>query len=227
MYRKRRSLWLYPLFQIPLMALIACLLAALLFGLLGLGRPNVAVAIALDLSGSTYGNQAQGFNRPGTLMAQEVAAVQAYVHKNAETLARNQIQIFGFGREVVPLTPGFETDPEKLETQLLQALNQPGLAQQIGPEPTNLSRAIERTSQTLSQAQDYCRELLLVTDGEAAVLPTAIATALAQKVKINAIVVGAEAPLLRGASAVTGGIYLASASEKSRRLIYRSILFKL
>ena len=72
--RYRRPLWRYPLFQIPLLLLGACLAAALLFWLLGLGRVPVAVAIALDLSSSTYSSE---FNAPGSIMAQEVQAVQA------------------------------------------------------------------------------------------------------------------------------------------------------
>ncbi|NJL39109.1 MAG: hypothetical protein HC899_21935 [Leptolyngbyaceae cyanobacterium SM1_4_3] len=64
-----RKLWQYSLFQIPLVFL----LGSLLWWSLRLGRPTVAVAIVLDLSSSTYGNQS--FNAPNTISAQEVAAV--------------------------------------------------------------------------------------------------------------------------------------------------------
>ncbi|MEW5856817.1 MAG: VWA domain-containing protein, partial [Cyanobacteriota bacterium] len=83
MSRSRRGLWLYPLFQIPLMLLGACIVVTALIWLLGLGRPPVAVAIALDLSSSTYGTQ---FNAPGTVMDREVAAVRSYLQQNAQQL---------------------------------------------------------------------------------------------------------------------------------------------
>ena len=78
----RVKLWNYPLFQIPLICCGLCLVAATLFWLLGFGRPKVAVAIALDLSGSTYNNQIELFNSPGTIINKEVQAVQADIkHK--------------------------------------------------------------------------------------------------------------------------------------------------
>ena len=73
-----------------------CLIAATLFGIFGLGRPNIAVAIALDLSSSTY--QPQAFNAPGTIMQQEVAAVKAYLEVNSKLPSNpNTIQVFGIG----------------------------------------------------------------------------------------------------------------------------------
>lgn len=80
MVRSRRPLWRYPLFQIPLMCLGACLVIAILVWTLEIGRPKVSVAIAIDLSPSTY--QPQAFNASGTLMAQEVEAVRIYLRQN-------------------------------------------------------------------------------------------------------------------------------------------------
>jgi Ca-activated chloride channel homolog len=98
--RTKRPLWQNPLFQRPLIVLCFCLIAAALFGIFGFGRPNIAVAIALDLSGSTY--QPQAFNAPGTIMQQEVAAVKAYLEVNSKLPNPNTIQVFGIGGGKAP-----------------------------------------------------------------------------------------------------------------------------
>jgi Ca-activated chloride channel homolog len=207
MRSNRRAVWLYPLFQIPLILFGTFLVTAFLFWLLGLGRPQVAVAIALDLSNSTYSSSS--FNAPGSIMAQEVKAVKSYLEKNSPKLLNrpNQVQIFGFGGVVKPLTNTFEADSKKTESQLTQALQDPALPNQIIPATTNLDRAITEGTDALNGIPDRCRELLLVTDGEAAVSPSVIAEAVARKVKINSVVVGSEAPALKGAALVTGGVY--------------------
>ncbi|MEQ9486955.1 vWA domain-containing protein [Coleofasciculus sp. F4-SAH-05] len=207
MLRYRRRLWLYPLFQIPLICLGICLVAAVLFALLGLGRPSVAVAIALDLSSSTFSEPSQ-FNQPGTVMYQEVIAVESYLDQNAQLLrVPNQIQVFGFAGVVLPLTDSFQTDSQQVSAELNQALQNPNLIQRIVPGTTDLNLAIQEGTDALSPIQDHCRELLLVTDGEADVDTEVIQAAAARRVKINAVVVGGEAPDLRNAAATTGGIY--------------------
>lgn len=207
MLRYRRRLWLYPLFQIPLICLGICLVAAVLFALLGLGRPSVAVAIALDLSSSTFSEPSQ-FNQPGTVMYQEVIAVESYLDQNAQLLrVPNQIQVFGFAGVVLPLTDSFQTDSQQVSTELNQALQNPNLIQRIVPGTTDLNLAIQEGTDALSPIQDHCRELLLVTDGEADVDAEVIQAAAARRVKINAVVVGGDAPDLRNAAATTGGIY--------------------
>ena len=77
--RDRRQLWLYPLFQIPLMLMIGCLIVAALGWLLNWGRPPVAVAISLDLSGSTTGYVRQ----------QEILAIKSYLQQN-EALTKSK-----------------------------------------------------------------------------------------------------------------------------------------
>ncbi|EDX77700.1 hypothetical protein MC7420_3024 [Coleofasciculus chthonoplastes PCC 7420] len=207
MLRYRRRLWLYPLFQIPLICLGICLVAAVLFALLGLGRPSVAVAIALDLSSSTFSEPSQ-FNQPGTVMYQEVIAVESYLDQNAQLLrVPNQIQVFGFAGVVLPLTDSFQTDSQQVSAELNQALQNPNLIQRIVPGTTDLNLAIQEGTDALSPIQDHCRELLLVTDGEADVDAEVIQAAAARRVKINAVVVGGDAPDLRNAAATTGGIY--------------------
>ncbi|MBC6453212.1 MAG: VWA domain-containing protein [Hormoscilla sp. SP5CHS1] len=208
MNNHRRPLWLYPLFQITFTILGACLVAALLFGLLGFGRPPVAVAIALDLSSSTYG--AGIFNAAGTIMAQEVQAVEAYLEKNSPDILRqpNQVQVFGFGGVVKPLTNGFNSDSQQVKAELTQALRNPNLPEQIVASTTNLDLAIEEGTHALRNIQGRCRELLLVTDGEAPVNPGIIADAALSRVKINSVVIGGEAPALATAALATGGVYL-------------------
>ncbi len=205
--RSRRSLWLYPLFQVPLMCLAGCLIAAALFWLLGLGRPSVAVAIALDLSNSTYAPQP--FNAPGTVLYQEVRAVESYLDKNADLLkVPNQIQVFGFAGIVLPLTNSFQTDSQQIKIELNQALKNPNIPQRIAPGSTDINLAIQESTNALIGIQDRCRELLLVTDGAAPVDARIIAEAAERKVRINAVVVGNEAPALQAAAIATRGIYL-------------------
>ena len=206
MSRYRRSLWQYPLFQIPLMFLGIFLAGAALFWLLGLGRPDVAVAIALDLSSSTYAPQS--FNAPGTVMAQELAAVRSYIEQNSQKLRTpNEIYVLGFGDRAIALTSSFTSDRQKLEAELSQSLANPILSVQVG-SGTDLGQAIEQGTKVLSSIQKRCRELLLVTDGEAKVTQSAVTQAANQRVKINAVVVGADAPQLRQATSTTRGIYL-------------------
>lgn len=200
----RRPFWLYPMFQIPLILLGMCLLMALLFWLLGFGRPQVAVAIAIDLSSSTYETQ---FNAPGTIMDKEVQAVKAYVDKNVAILKKpNQVQIFGFADGVRPLTRSFQTDNEKIKQELDQAL-QPNLVDIIGGG-TNIDVAITEGTDALSSISKRCRELLIVSDGEVSINPRVITEAQENKIKINAVVIEGESQELQQATRETRGIYL-------------------
>ncbi|HIK23156.1 MAG TPA: VWA domain-containing protein [Thermosynechococcus sp. M3746_W2019_013] len=205
---RRRQLWYYPLFQIPLILLIGCVLLALLFSLLNWGRPSVAVVLSLDLSGSTFGNSPLQFNQPQTVMAQQVLAAKLYIQRNQRHLATpNEVMIHGFGRNVVFLTPRFETHSDLLLTQLDQALNRSDLLAQVDPTAKNLSGAIAIATQQLQQIPNRCREVLLITDGAAPVDAGVVANARQQRVKINAIVVGDHAPQLAAATEATGGQY--------------------
>jgi len=218
----KRPLWLYPLFQIPGMLLGMFLVLALLFWLLGWGRPTVAVVIALDLSPSTY--KPALFNAPNTVKAQEVAAVRSYVEQNLQQLKiPNQIQVMGFSEQVVPLTSGFLSDRQQLETELAQSLADPTLQSKIG-EGTNFNQAIEQGIKASSEIAQHCRELLLVTDGEAEVSPEVIAKAVTQGVKINALVVGSDAPQLQVAASATRGVYV-SGAENALQLVFTDIFF--
>jgi Ca-activated chloride channel homolog len=206
----RIKLWNYSLFQIPLICFGLCLIAAALFWLLGFGKPRVTVAIALDLSSSTYNSQAELFNRPGTVLSQEIEAVQDYLKQNnAETLRRpNQVRVFGFGGTIKPLTGNFDGNSKKVAQALVNSLNSKKLPQEIVPNNTDINLAIKTGVDALKIAPKSCRELILVTDGQATVSPIVVAEARANKVKINSVVVGAEALALRAASLATRGIYL-------------------
>jgi Ca-activated chloride channel homolog len=209
-------LWLYPLFQIPTLFLCLFLLLALLFSFWGFGRPLVSVAIALDLSTSTY--YGQDFNASGTVMDLEVQAVKAYLKKNttADLKQPNLVKVFGFAGDVEPLTQTFEDDSQQIAKELTTALR-PTLADILG-EGTNVDRAIEEGTQALSEQSDRCRELLLVTDGEATVSPSVIQNAIANRIKINAIVIGAESLAIRAATLATGGKYLSGDAKNLNTL---------
>ncbi len=201
----RRPLWSYPLFQIPFIFLCIFLITALLFWLLGIGRPPVAVAIAIDLSSSTYSGQ---FNEPGSVMDQEIQAVKAYVNKNSSGILRqpNQIKIFGFADLTTPLTKSFETDSQTIINELNQSLK-PELSNTIGGG-TNINFAIQESNNALAKVENRCRELLLITDGIADVDNRVVTQAKDQKVRINAVVIGADAQAIQEATLTTGGKYI-------------------
>ena len=83
---------------------------------------------------------------------------------------------------------------------------------------TNLDFAIQEGNQALSSVQNSCRELLLVTDGEASVNSNVVDNAIENKVKINAIVIGADAPEVKSATNATGGQYLSAEANKLEKL---------
>ncbi len=222
MSRFRRSLWLYPLFQIPLILFVVFLVATILCSFLALGRPSVAVAIALDLSSSTY--EGQSFNAPNTIMAEEVAAVRSYIQQNSQQLRTpNNIQIYGFGDQVIPLTNSFISDRQKLETELSQALANFNLPLQMGGG-TNLEQAIDQGIKALSNIQDRCRELLIVTDGIADVSELVVDQAVSQEVKINSVALKVSNPKLLSAANRTKGIYLFGDS-RNLQVFFKDIFF--
>jgi Ca-activated chloride channel family protein len=210
MSRSRRPLWLYPIFQYPLIFLGIFLVLAALFWLLGLGRPSVAVAIALDLSSSTY--QPQSFNAPGTIMSQEVAAVNSYLQENAKLRNPNQVKIFGFRSEKVPkLTKSFAADSKKVQAELVQGMQEIALPLSQLPEPErdDLNEPILQGIQALSEMPNHCQQLLLVSDAGVKLTPAAIIPeALKTSVRINAIGFNGKVPDLQTTATATGGLYL-------------------
>lgn len=221
MTKYRRALWLYPLFQIPAMLLVGCLIMAVLFWLLGLGRPNVSVAIALDLSNSTYENQA--FNAPGSIMAAQIDAVRNYLNENTTLRNPNQVQVFGFGNQVIPLTGSFQGDSNQVIAELDQTLSSPGTGQQVDPNGTDVNAALRESQNALNQTANQCKEVLLVTDGTGdTVEQDLIQAALNDNIKINVLVVAENITQelrnigLAQAALQTGGIFIpGSASNLS------------
>ncbi len=214
MIRNQRPLWQHPLFQRPLIALCFCLIAAALFGIFGFGRPNIAVAIALDLSSSTY--QPQAFNAPGTIMQQEVAAVKAYLEVNSKLPSNpNTIQVFGIGGGKAPaLTSNFSADTKKVEAELGRALQDPNLPKSIQPEPPqdSLDVPIRQALNAFKTAPSSCREIVIVSDAGIELSPQSVSEATAQKVKINGITFGGKSfEPLKQATVQTGGIYISGA----------------
>ncbi|MGL5197009.1 MAG: vWA domain-containing protein, partial [Chroococcales cyanobacterium] len=215
MIRSRRQIWQYPLFQIPLILMVGCVIVAALSGIFGFGRPPVAVAIAIDYSGSTS----------GIVRQQEIQAVQSYIQQNQTLKKPNAIQIFGFASDIRALTTDFTTDNDQIEYQFNSSIQQPTLEQELGGG-TNLNLAIQQTTRALSTIENRCRELLLVTDGIAPINDTVIQTAQAENVKINAVIVGgAQSDKLQQATRLTDGLYL-SAEASNLELLFTQTFFR-
>ncbi len=207
---QRRQLWLYPLFQIPLMLMVGCLIVAALGWLLSWGRPPVAVAISLDLSGSTQGE----------IRKQEILAVKSYLQQNQDLKNPNQIKIFGFASNVKALTASLETNEVNQEfSEAVKDTNLDGLVRELGGG-TNIRLAIEEGVNYLNTITKRCRELLIVTDGDVGrfeIIEKIVNRAIEENVKINAVVLGNTfSPAIQTATNKTRGIYLSGeASELS------------
>lgn len=213
MIRTQRPLWQHPLFQRPLIVLCLCLIASAMFGIFGFGRPNIAVAIALDISTSTY--QPQAFNAPGTIMQQEVAAVKAYLEVNSKLPNPNTIQVFGIGGGKAPaLTTNFSSDTNKVEAELVRALQDPNLPKSIQPKSPldSIDVPIREALNAFKIAPSSCREIVIVSDDGIELSPQTVTEAVAEKVKINGITLGGKSfEPLKQATVQTGGIYISGA----------------
>lgn len=211
---QRRQLWLYPLFQIPLMLMVSCLIIAALGWLLNWGRPPVAVTISLDLSNSTKGD----------VRKQEILAVKSYLQQNQKLKNPNQVKIFAFANNVQLLTRDFNHRSEEIESQFVQALQNPSLEKQLGVG-TNLNLAIQEGVNALKTIDNHCRELLIVTDGMVDVKPTIVDEAIQENVKINAVVLGGKISSdLQTAAIRSRGLYLAG-EAKDLSILFAKNLF--
>lgn len=210
MLKYRRKVIENPLFYSPLILAGLFLALALLFGLLNLGKPPVAVAIALDISSSTY--QPQPFNAPNTIMDQEVQAVNAYLEENAKLRTPNKVQIFGIGGGKAPkLTSTMESSQGVVVDELSRKLNDPNLPYQLIPEPPqdDLDIVINKATEVLEEQNNHCRELLIVTDAGVTITQSAVTQATGKNIKIHSLVFGTESvPNLRSASRQTDGHYI-------------------
>ncbi|MGK7940032.1 MAG: VWA domain-containing protein [Crocosphaera sp.] len=199
-----------PLFYTPLILAGLFLALALLFGLLNLGKPPVAVAIALDISSSTY--YPKSFNAANTIMDQEVQAVNAYLEENGKLRTPNKVQIFGIGGGKAPkLTSTMESSQGVVVDELSRKLNDPNLPYQLSYEPPqdDLDIVINKATEVLQEQTNHCRELLIVTDSEVTITQSAVTQAIGKNIRIHSLVFGGEGvPNLRSASRQTGGHYV-------------------
>ena len=225
MRERNRPFYSYGIFQRPAIVCVIFLIAALLCSLLQWGQPgNISVVIALDLSNSTYENSQ--LNGPGTTSAEAIQAVKNYIQTSGKLRKPNQIQVFGFGGAVVPLTEGFSSDSEKL-VQAIDASVNPNsptnVAQQVMPGNTSTSLAIQESVKALEGAKAGCKDLLVVTDGNDALDPVQVTSAIAAGVKISFIVVSDQPTDFASAVEQSGGLYLTAnaASELSSLFVDR------
>jgi len=211
--RDRRQIWLYSLFQIPLILMISCLIVAALGWLLNWGRPPVAVAISLDLSGSTTGYVRQ----------QEILAIKSYLQQNEALKNPNEIKILAFASNVQPLTTSFNSNTQEVDNELTQALQNPSLEKQLGGG-TNLNLAIQEGVNSLKTILKHCRELLIVTDGIVDVNPEIVDQAIKENVKINAVVLGnIVSSDLQTATIRSRGIYLSGEASQLSTLFTENL----
>ena len=209
----RRQIWLYSLFQIPLILMISCLIVAALGWLLNWGRPPVAVAISLDLSGSTTGYVRQ----------QEILAIKSYLQQNEALKNPNEIKILAFASNVQPLTTSFNSNTQEVDNELTQALQNPSLEKQLGGG-TNLNLAIQEGVNSLKTILKHCRELLIVTDGIVDVNPEIVDQAIKENVKINAVVLGnIVSSDLQTATIRSRGIYLSGEASQLSTLFTENL----
>ncbi len=202
-----KKFWQESWFLIPLVCFIITLIALIGFWGLGMGKPRVAVAIALDLSSSTYAEG--GWLGNQSTMTKEVQAVQAYLQENSKTSfleKPNDVLIFGFANTVEPLTSGFQSDNEQIQNELIQSVQNTNLPAKIGGG-TNLDNAIQFGINSLQNTpNNYCRELLLVSDGNAPVDINVSNNAISNNIKIHGIILGESAPDLQRTVNATGGL---------------------
>ena len=205
----RRQVAEYPLFYTPLILVGVFLALAFLFGLLKLGKPPVAVVMAIDLSRSTY--EGQTFNAPNSIMDQEVQAVNAYLEANAKLGNPNKVQILGIGGGKAPkLTASMESSQGVIVEQLTSKLNDPSFPYELLPElqQDDLNVVIDEATEILEEQENHCRELLMITDSEVAISQSAVTQAIGKDIKINSLVFGTKSVTnLKSASRQTDGIY--------------------
>jgi Ca-activated chloride channel family protein len=192
------------------------LILALLTNLLGWFPPRVSVQMMLDLSSSTY--EGSDFGGTGSLMGAEIEAVKAYARENAATSDPNYLSLSGFGSQVVPITSDFSSDSVAIETAL-DTVVQPAIASQVGGG-TNLDLAVEQGLASLASQSQRCKEMLIVTDGEAQLDQVQLTRAKDSRVKLNFLIVSPTVPEnLAQAAKFTRGVALPADTNNIQNLI--------
>ncbi|MEM7760103.1 MAG: VWA domain-containing protein [Cyanobacteria bacterium P01_A01_bin.40] len=207
--------WRYAIFQVPAFLAVVFLTLALLTNLWGWFPPTVSVKMMLDLSSSTY--QGSDFRGVGTLMAAEIEAVKAYARENAATSRPNSLSLSGFADQVIPITSDFASDAVAI-TSALDTVVQPAIALQVG-SGTNLDLAVKQGLASLS-SQSKCKELLVITDGEAHLDQVQLIRAQDSGVKLNFLIVRPTVPAnLARAAEFTRGVALPTAASNIQDLV--------
>lgn len=217
-----QPVWRYAVFQISAACLVICLVLAMFVAQFGWFPRLVAVHLALDLSGSTYENTQGSFRKPGTIMAQEIEAVNAYATRNSSLSQPNLISVSGFADAVVPITEQFSSNPQEIEQAINQVV-QPSLANRIGGS-TNINLAVENGISQLKKQPMLCPEMLVITDGVFKLEPQAIQQAQANNVKLNFLVV--REPLtseINRWARQTGGIALEASPSSISELLSEKV----
>lgn len=212
-----QPVWRYAIFQISAGCIVLFLILALLASQLSWLPRLVAVHLTLDLSSSTY-ETTEVFRGAGTIMAEEIAAVKAYVDRNAGLPQPNAVSISGFADSVVPITRNFTSDPQEIE-QAIEDVIQPALSDRIGGS-TNINLAIEDGVSQLKTQPRACPEIVAITDGVFELEKSAIQQAQKNNVKLNFLVVGQpiNAEIDRWAKQ-TGGIALEANPNSIAKLL--------
>lgn len=217
----------HPLFQVSTIATLICLILALAFWFLGLGKPDINAAILLDMSNSTHKTPSELITpTKNSILSQEITAVNTYLDLNQALRRPNTIKIWGFGGTVAPLTSEFSRNPTAIQQELNETIRPDNLRttiERIAPNQTNLSQAINQGVADLSQQQKGCRELILVTDGAGTVEPQSITNAIQQKTKLNVVLIGNPSPALQQVAEITGGLYLAGMNLNLQELFEKSL----
>lgn len=209
--------WRYAIFQIPAMLMAGFLLLALLTHFGRWFGPTVSVQMMLDLSSSTYENT-NIFKGQGTIMQAEIEAAINYARQNAAISNPNLLSLSGFADRVVPITQNFSKDPAEIEKAIEQVV-QPAIKPQLG-EGTNLNLAVEKGLNSLSSQSPRCKEMLVITDGQAELNPILLSRAKFSRVRLNFLIVGQPVPAdLNLAAQSTGGLTMLSNTNNISALV--------
>ena len=210
MATNKRAFWRYRLFQVPCLGLIASSLILLLCAQFNFGMPKVAVAIALDISGSTQ--SAGQFNAPGSIMSTAVEAVNAYLDTNAILKQPNHVKVIAMGGGKAPeLTKEFQGDIEAIKSELKKSIQDPKLPESIKPEPPqdDLNVVFQKANQSFASVPNMCHELVVVSDSGVNLSESTIDEAVGNKVRVSAIIFGGkDVNALQQAATLTKGLYL-------------------
>jgi Ca-activated chloride channel homolog len=210
----RRAFWRFKLFQLPAMLFSVCVVMLLLFSQLNLGLPKVAVAIALDVSGSAQSGNT--FNASGSIMSQAIDAIQFYLDKNTILKQPNQVKLIAMGGGKAPeITKDFQSDASQVKAELEKTLKNPEFAQSIKPEPPkdDLNVVFQSANQSFATVPGMCHELMVVSDAGVEVSDATIAEAVSNKVRVSSIIFGGQdVEKLKQAATLTKGLYLSGSA---------------